>query len=378
MSRKISITILVDCPVIGGAELHAVFLTNSLSRALFEVSFYQIKAGGASADLVCKETVRTHGVGSVLRGVTRDGINELARFLDETGAEVILAANPYATLYAKLSSLRSARRPRVVSTLHTMGYLSGKNRAQMWFYRLLYPLCDCLVYVCEAQRRFWRQRGLWARRDRVIYNGVDVRWFDQSRSDVSPTAVREHFGIPRDEKVVGVCAALRAEKAHIDLLGALQELKRRGRNVYALIVGDGSERERILQAAGELDVRDAVKMAGAQQDVRPYILACDAMVLPSHTETFSLSVLESLALGKPMVLTAVGGASEQVRHGVTGLLYPAGDISGLAASIERLLFDMDTARAGAAAASFVRKEFDASRMVQQYEELLMATLGRSG
>lgn len=375
MSRKICITILVDYPAIGGAERHAIFLANSLSRSEFDVCFYQIKPGGAIADQVCKDGLRAHGVGTVVRGLTTAGVKDLSRFLDETCCDVILATNPYASLYAKLASVRADRKPKVVATLHTMGYLSLKNRAQMWFYRLLYPFCDGLVYVCESQRKFWRRRGVRARRDFVIYNGVDVESFDSARFHESARSIRGQWNIPLGSKVVGVSAALRPEKAHLDLLSALQRLKREGKSVFALIVGDGPERDKIEEAVISLGLRDQVRMVGAQQDVRPFIAACDAMVLPSHTETFSLSVLESLAMGRPVVLTDVGGGAEQVQHGATGLLYPPGDTDRLAEAIAELLFEMDTELAGRAAASAVRQAFDAGQMVRHYEGVLRSSSG---
>ena len=70
-------------------------------------------------------------------------------------------------------------------------------------------------------------------------------------------------------------------------------------------------------------------ITGMQQDVRPYMGCCaerhDARIAPA-IETFSLAALESMALGKPLVMSDIGGASEQVLHGQTGLLFePGGD-----------------------------------------------------
>lgn len=77
-----------------------------------------------------------------------------------------------------------------------------------------------------------------------------------------------------------------------------------------------------------------ILFAGEQSDVRPFIEACDAGVLCSRAvETFSLSALEFLALGVPMIMSRIGGASEIVRHGENGLLYESGDLPALVSSM---------------------------------------------
>jgi glycosyltransferase involved in cell wall biosynthesis len=137
------------------------------------------------------------------------------------------------------------------------------------------------------------------------------------------------------------------------------------------VVGDGPERAHLESEIARLGLGADVAITGYQMDVRPYVAACDAMVLASHSvETFSLSALESMAMGKPMVMTRTGGASEQVEDGRTGFLYEPGDIDSLVRHL-RTLADRAVSRPmGQLAAQKVRDRFTLDKMIGAYSTLL--------
>ena len=108
-----------------------------------------------------------------------------------------------------------------------------------------------------------------------------------------------------------------------------------------------------------------------QQDVRPLLAACDAVALCSTAvETFSLAALEAMALGRPVVLSDIGGAAEMVRPGVEGLLFPAGDTAALVERLTALADESLRSPMGAAARETVLARFSESAMVDRYEALL--------
>jgi glycosyltransferase involved in cell wall biosynthesis len=96
------------------------------------------------------------------------------------------------------------------------------------------------------------------------------------------------------------------------------------------------------------------------------------MALTSSTETFSLAALEAMALGKPMLMTDVGGAREQVRHGHNGLLVPVGDIPALADALAQWLDPACRQAMGQRAQAVVRASFDLATMVQGFERQFQA------
>jgi glycosyltransferase involved in cell wall biosynthesis len=378
-SGRIAVTFVCDYLSAGGAERHALTLTNGLDRGRFSVAFLRLKPGGPLETLLDGTTLVGNDCAGVRRKLDFDAVDRFARHLERTHARVVVAANPYATLYAMLAArrVRGLPRPAVVSTLHSTKLPGLKNQLQMLFYRLVYPFCDVLVYVCENQRRFWRRRGLRARAETMIYNGVDTALFSQQAASSQRLPERSRRGFTTADFVVGICAALRPEKAHGDLLRAIATLAGDGLPVRCLVIGDGPERSAIESLARQLGIEARVSITGHQPDVRGSIAACDVMVLPSHGETFSLSVLESMALGKPVVMTRTGGAEEQVSEGITGHLFEPGDVAALARLLAGLARSGRIQAMGLEAARDVSNRFPIGRMMDQYAALI-ASLGGDG
>jgi glycosyltransferase involved in cell wall biosynthesis len=119
-----------------------------------------------------------------------------------------------------------------------------------------------------------------------------------------------------------------------------------------------------------LDLAPQVRITGFMEDVRPLVDMCDVMALVSHgVETFSIAALEAMALQKPMVMSRVGGAAEQVIDGVNGYLYRRGDIDALTEALSRLSDVQQRERMGRQARSIVEQQFSLPLMIDAYERL---------
>jgi glycosyltransferase involved in cell wall biosynthesis len=279
-------------------------------------------------------------------------------------------------LYALLAVRRAHRPVRLVEVFHTTGFGQPLvSRLRMLLNNFMFRRCDLVIYVSQKQREYWRARGLRAKRDTVIQNGIDADYFIDRSTPQQRAATRAEFGFLPTDFVIGICAALRAEKAHGDLLRAVRRVRDTGVSAKVLIIGDGPRRHEIERQIEELQLKGHAVIAGHRTDVRPYIACCDVMTLTSHAvETFSIAALESMALGKPMVLTRIGGAEEQVRHGTNGFLYERGDVVALAQLLRRLTAATDRLSMGAVAARDVRERFTIQRMIDRFsEELLRVT-----
>jgi glycosyltransferase involved in cell wall biosynthesis len=204
--------------------------------------------------------------------------------------------------------------------------------------------------------------------EEVIYNGIDTDWYSDRSSGVDRLARRREFGFQAEDFVIGLCSGLRPVKAHGDLLAALAKLRSRGVAAKALLIGDGPERQAIERAITRLGLEGHVAITGFHEDVRSLVSACDVMTLVSHSETFSLAALESMALGKPLVMSDVGGAGEQVIHGEHGFLFPPGDIDALAARLEDLTSAALRSRLGNAATRRVRELFTVHYMADRFTD----------
>jgi glycosyltransferase involved in cell wall biosynthesis len=282
-------------------------------------------------------------------------------------------------MYSWLALRLSRLRVRLVVTYHTNRLLGAKEQLQMVLYRLFFWTADCSVFVCEKQRRYWLRRGVFSRRNEVIYNGVDTDEFCDKWNPEQRAKLRSALGFSDTDVVIGISALLRPEKNHVQLVEAIAMLRDLGIPARALMIGDGETREAVKARARKLDVEGDVVITGLQQDVRPYIAACDVIALCSFTEAFSLAAIEAMALSKPLVHSDVGGAAEMIVPGRNGFLFPVGDTRALVDKLAILADRAVSKRMGCDARATVEALFSEKTMVDRYEQTLLGLCGaRSG
>jgi glycosyltransferase involved in cell wall biosynthesis len=363
---------MVNSMLVGGAEKHAISLVNHLDTARFRIGLCHVKPDGNLARELDSTRLDTTISLNVRSKLDWKAVKELARRIDQDEIDVIVCTNGYPLLYALLASRRARRQVRLVEVFHTTGFRAPfKSRLRMLLNRFVFRHCELVIYVSHKQREYWRAHGMHVKRDIVIQNGIDAEYFTDRSTPQQRAATRAEFGFAPSDFVVGLCASLRAEKFHGDLLQAVRRLRDCGVPAKALLIGDGPQRAAIERQIVELKLEGHAVIAGQRNDVRPYIACCDVMTLTSrNVETFSIAALESMALGKPVVLTRIGGAEEQVRHGSNGFLFEAGDVAALAQHLRRLTAATDRLSMGATAARDVRERFTIQRMVDRFTEEL--------
>jgi glycosyltransferase involved in cell wall biosynthesis len=201
----------------------------------------------------------------------------------------------------------------------------------------------------------------------LIYNGVDLQRYDHQEPCCT---LRDEYGMEPGSQIVGVVARLEPEKGHPTLFEAWPAVIRAVPDAYLLVVGEGSRREELEGLARSHRIAHRVVFTGRRDDVPAVTAALDVAVLPSYREAQGLSVLEAMALSRPVVASAVGGIPEMITDGVTGLLVPPHDAPALAGAIARLLRDHpyadQIARAGH---DLVHERFCVERMVADVESI---------
>jgi glycosyltransferase involved in cell wall biosynthesis len=367
---------IVNSLEVGGAEKQVVTLLNHLDTDQFRLHLAYLKPGDRLLPQLDTGRLDELTCCNVSRGLEPHAIRQLAAVIQARKIDVVICTNTYSMLYGYLARARARGRPKLATVFHTTLLRSYKEKAQMLLYRRLFQRSDLLIYVSENQRDHWRDWGLRAAAEAVVHNGIDVEHFSTARTPRHEN-LRASLGLGTDDYVIGLCSGLRPEKAHGDLLHALAKLRAGGIGAQGLLIGDGPERARIEALAQELALGEHVIITGLQQDVRPYIACCDVMTLVSHTETFSLAALESMALGKPLVMSDIGGASEQVVHGQTGLLFEPGDVAALTEQLATLASREVRARMGAAAERRVHELFTLRAMTAGFTAEMGRLLGES-
>jgi glycosyltransferase involved in cell wall biosynthesis len=367
-----AVLFLVNSLGVGGAEKQLVSLVNHLDAQRFRLHLAYLKRNEQLLGQLERERLTSLDCLDVAHRIDLGAVRRLRRLLARHAIEAIVCTNSYSMLYGHLARFGQGRpRASLAAVFHSTTLRTAGERARMLLYRPLFNRCDRLIYVCEGQRRHWRAHGLRPRADEVIYNGIDTDWFSPPADGAAQRlALRRALGLGAEDFVIGLCGAFRPEKAQDDLLAAAARLRAGAIPAKVLLIGDGPQRGAIAARARALGVSEHLVLTGVQQDVRPYIGACDVMTLVSHAETFSLAALESMALGKPFVMSDLGGAAEQVLHGEQGFLFPPGDIAALTGHLRALTSPALRARMGAAAARRVRERFTLQRMTERFARSL--------
>ena len=352
----------------GGAERHTITLLNRLAERGHECHAAYVQDNPAQLE-------RLSGAASIeclhaQRYLDLKALRRLGVLLSRIRPSAVVAANPYAMFYATLALRLAEVATPLMVTYHTTLLAGAKEWLQMLYYRPFFWSADCLVFVCEAQRRHWLRRLVSAGSNRVIHNGIDPEHW-RSPGTEARTRMRRVLGLADSDYAIGMCAVFRPEKNHLQLVEAIAQLRSRGLPARALLIGDGPMRPAIEARARDLGVAGDVLIAGFHQDVRPLLAASDVVALPSTSvETFSLAALEAMALGRPVVLSEIGGAAEMVRPDENGFLFPAHDTPALVDSLAALADPAARERMGAAARATVEARFSERAMVDRYEGLL--------
>jgi len=242
--------------------------------------------------------------------------------------------------------------------------------ADNWRYRWSYAhLVDGILTPAHSIRRRlgefpWLKVGI-----EVVTNGVDLAAFPH-RPECVPLDLP---GLPppgRGQLVVEL-ARLSGQKGHVVLLEAASALRDRFPEARYLLVGDGAERAVIESERRRRGLERTVLLAGHRDDPAAVLAAADVVVLPSLHEGYPNVLLEAMAIGRPVVASAVGDSPDIVVEGVTGFLVPPGKSGPLADRLALLLGDPQLrARLGAAARDRAEREFSAERMIVAVEDYL--------
>jgi len=228
---------------------------------------------------------------------------------------------------------------------------------------------DCFISNSEAGR------GTAIRRERfdpsrvvTIHSGVG----EMPRADsFDVAALRRKFGVgPEARPVVAVVAHLGPEKRHRDLIDAARLLVERFPQIVVLCAGRDEMGGINQPYAIERGVGERFRWLGHVADVAEVIAAADFTVLPSSHEGLPASILETMAMGRTVIATRVGGVPEIVRDGANGLLVPPRQPESLAQAIERLATDVELRRGlESAALETIRRDFSIERMVHETERV---------
>jgi glycosyltransferase involved in cell wall biosynthesis len=282
---------------------------------------------------------------------------KIYHLIKEEDIHLVHTDGPRNTFYAGMA----AKLARIPVVFHVR--VSEKPRFED---RILAFFVDAFVFVSESSReRFrWLRKGVI---QSVIYNGIDVREFEDSH----PTP-----GISELERgssyslCVGCIARVEEPKGQIFLLDAIPKIIRETGRADFYFIGEQDETYMKALSSRTRGIEEHVHFTGFIENPYSMMKRLDLVVLPSLSEGFSRVILEAMALKKPVVATKVGGNSEAIVDGVTGVLIPPADPKALCQSIVSLLSDLKKRESmGKAGFERVKKTFDINKSVREIEEI---------
>ncbi len=373
-TNKSPIKVLFVLPSLlrGGAEVQVVNLANGLSPDQFESYLATFEKHLDQKDRIDGRRV---AFSHFMRKSKFDmsPVFETARLIDTHGVDIVHCSLQIALLVGWLSVRYSKRKPKLILALHTTLNRNLKNEVfDQLLYQWLMRDCAAVICVCHAQEKHWHRRFQFLNgKTRVVYNGVDTTWFDHEMYRQSGKEFRDKVSIPVEARVICHVAGFRPEKGHAILLDAFGRLIQRDSNVYLIFVGDGALRPEIEERVRSSNLTSHVRFLGNLADVRPALAGSDCSVLPSTAETFSIAMLESFAMGVPIVATNIGGAAEAVVDYQTGFLVPAGDAAALSDALHDMLENnVERRMMGIAGRNLVMSKFSSAMMISETERVL--------
>jgi glycosyltransferase involved in cell wall biosynthesis len=239
--------------------------------------------------------------------------------------------------------------------------------------RMTKSLPDRIVCVSGAVKRTVMDREhIEENRIVVIRNGVDA--FPDGNGDVAGT--RKEMGIGENHLVVGMVANFNRSVKGVSLfLDAVPKIVQAVPSARFLLLGGGEEEKSLRAKAQSLGIGPYIVFAGFRPDIHRFYAVMDISALTSFSEGLSITLLESMRCGIPVVATRVGGNPELVCDGVTGFLVPPGDVPSFVEKIVKLLQDKELrSRMGEEGRLRAMRDFRledvASRYLETYEGLL--------
>ncbi|TXG78440.1 MAG: glycosyltransferase family 1 protein [Thermomicrobiales bacterium] len=361
--QAVRLTAVAICTVgelFGGVERHVLGMLQGLRAAGIEARLVLFH----DAELAAQ--ARAQGdVPVILPGRNRslfETAKRLARILAEHHVRLVHVHGYKAAVFCAIARLW--HRFAIVKTEHGMpepmagGALSTlRDRT---YHRLdTFAMRKTNAAICYVSRDLWafRQQDHAGLRTNVVSNGIGpMRCSDFPRPP-------EYSSGCLNAAIVGRLDRVKGHRFAIEALDG----DRRLRTIHLQVIGSGPTEAELRDLVRDRDMTSQVHFLGFRRNVYDYIAHCDVLLMPSLHEGLPYTLLEAMALGRPIVASSVGGLAEVLEHGKTALLVPAGDAPALASTLLRILEDPELrASLGANARTVQRERYSLESMTHSY------------
>ncbi|MEA5115724.1 MAG: glycosyltransferase [Geobacteraceae bacterium] len=358
----------IDTTGPGGAE--SVFV--NLVKGLDADRFYPVVVIGGPG-WVCAE-LRKNGIEPIFinsKGAFNFSyLRGLVKTIRENKIDIIqshlLGANLYSCLAGLLCNVP------VVSTFHGFVDINSMERFYALKSKIISFGSEKIIFVSKKLLEYYvKQKRMPASKSITIYNGIDIRVFKPCRDD----SIRKKLELESNQILVGAIGNIRSAKGYEYLLAAARLVIDRRPQIRFVIAGEGSGEiyHSLLEVRKNLNLEKQVNFLGFVSDTSKLLNNLDLFVLSSISEGFSISTIEAMACGIPVVVTQCGGPEEIIENGLSGIVVPPRDPSLLANAIIRSV-ENNSRSANEACAKRCKDAFSISKMINDYIELYNSIL----
>lgn len=271
-------------------------------------------------------------------------------------------------------------------TTQVLGYLLSKKTGIKYistchgffkkrFSRRMFPCWGINVIAISepVKEHLIKDFGVGPETIRVIHNGIDLERFKESIKDDLGQR-KKKMGL-KEGPVIGIVARLSDVKGHVYLIEAMKAVLEKIPTAQLFIVGEGRMKEELIKLTKKNGLQENVLFLLSAIDTREVLSVMDLFTMPSLQEGLGLSLMEAMAMGLPVVGSAVGGIKSLIQHGVNGLLVKPADINSLSLAILDLLRDRKKAEIlGNNARNFINQNFSQDKMVLETEKVYLECL----
>ncbi len=294
----------------------------------------------------------------------------LRRVLKDFNPDVIIGHGTDTLKYASVSKMMRRSVRTVYKNIGVASYWAN-TRSRVWFNRFWLRNIDCSVSVSEHGRRdFIEHYGYDEDRAAYIPNAVLTEGFDAAADPAVRARMRAELGVNDEDILVAMVGSLSHEKGQGTLIRAIAQLVNRGLPAKLILIGRGPERERLAEKAKLAGIATNVRFLGVRKDIPEVLSGMDIFALASQSEGMPGVLIEAGLSRIPSVAYDVGGVTEVLNDGSTGIVVPADNFEKLVEGLEELAKRPDwRAEMGNRARTWCEEAFDMTKVTNQYRQL---------
>ncbi len=286
----------------------------------------------------------------------------------------IIQANGSSTLQYAVLACFAMRKPRIIyRNISMIGTWMGGSVFKRRIYSWLFNQVDHVVSVGDnAKRDFIQTLGISAAKVSVIRRGIPLSVYDSIQS---MKFLQSRFDKPLQTKWLVHVGSFTPEKNHAFLLEVMKETLKGRNDIVLICLGDGSLRSALNKKIAEYQLEEFVFLPGLHKDLENWLPGADLMLLSSTVEGVPGVVLEAATFEIPTIAVDVGGISEVIEHGETGMLISEHDVQEYAGALLQLFDDASLLKSmGAKAQDFVKQHFAPSLTAETWIALYQSLL----